>query len=78
MLAWKEFQEKMPLDRVQILLIDPSVPFGTPFADEARELGFYGVQDGARFRIDDSGDAQGDKLLKQVDNLEMMMLAEDT
>lgn len=76
-LAWQAFGEKIPLERLQLLLVDPAVPFGVAFADESRELGFYGVQDGARFRVDDSGDAQGDKLLKKVDNLEKLLTAAD-
>jgi len=77
LLAWQTFGEKIPLDQVQLQLVDPNVPFGVAFSDESQELGFYGVQDGAVLRIDDSADAQGDKLLKQVDTLEKRMLAED-
>lgn len=76
-LAHQGFGEKVPLDRMQLHLVDPAVPFGIPFADESRDLGFYGVQDGARLRVDDTADAQGDKMCKAIDNLEKRMLASD-
>lgn len=76
-LAHKSFGEKVPVERMQLLLVDPAVPFGTPFADESRDLGFYGVMDGARLRVDDSADNYGDKMLKAVDNTEKQMLASD-
>jgi len=76
-LAHQSFGEKVPLERMQLLLVDPAVPFGVAFPDESRDIGFYGVQDGARLRVDDSADAQGDKMIKAVDNLEKRMLAAD-
>eukprot|EP00411_Alexandrium_monilatum_P100547 CAMPEP_0175787008 /NCGR_PEP_ID=MMETSP0097-20121207/80130_1 /TAXON_ID=311494 /ORGANISM="Alexandrium monilatum, Strain CCMP3105" /LENGTH=55 /DNA_ID=CAMNT_0017097953 /DNA_START=64 /DNA_END=228 /DNA_ORIENTATION=- len=39
--------KQVPLTRVQLVLSDPALPFGLPFEDESRELGFYGVGDGA-------------------------------
>merc|ERR1712113_309926 len=50
--------KKVPLDRVRIVLADPALPFGLPFDDENRELGFYGVGDGAEIRVDDTADAE--------------------
>merc|ERR1712083_545688 len=50
--------KQVPLDRVRIVLADPALPFGLPFDDENRELGFYGVGDGAEIRVDDIADAE--------------------
>lgn len=47
------FKNKIPLDRIRLVLADPALPFGLPFDDDARELGFYGVGDGAEIRVDD-------------------------
>jgi len=48
--------KKVPLDRLNLVLADPGLPFGLPFDDESRELGFYGVADGAEVRVDDLND----------------------
>mmetsp|Transcript_11488 Transcript_11488/g.35574 ORF Transcript_11488/g.35574 Transcript_11488/m.35574 type:complete len:617 (-) Transcript_11488:32-1882(-) len=47
---------QVPLDRVQLVLSDPGLPFGMPFEDESRELGFYGVGDGAEIHVSDTAD----------------------
>lgn len=49
--------KQVPLDRVRLVLADPGLPFGVPFDDDSRELGFYGVGDGAEIRVDDAADA---------------------
>merc|ERR1711924_59257 len=63
--------KKVPLDRLRLVLADPGLPFGLPFDDESRELGFYGVADGAEIRVDDLNDhkSTGEKELKRVSNL---------
>merc|ERR1719272_979169 len=48
--------KKVPLDRLNLVLADPGLPFGMPLDDESRELGFYGVCDGAEIRVDDLKD----------------------
>jgi len=48
--------KQVPLDRIRLQLAEPSLPFGIPFDDESRELGFYGVGDGAEIRVDDAAD----------------------
>lgn len=50
--------KKVPLARMQLLLADPGLPWAVPFEDESRELGFYGVTDGAQIRVDDTADAR--------------------
>merc|ERR1712190_244038 len=60
----------IPLDRVRLVLADPGLPFGLPFDDESRELGFYGVADGAEVRVDDIQDQNfGEREVKRVSNL---------
>jgi len=48
--------KKVPLERVRLVLADPALPFGLPFEDDSRELGFYGVGDGGEIRVDDLSD----------------------
>eukprot|EP00439_Symbiodinium_sp_Y106_P071917 s552_g13.t1 len=48
--------KQVPLDRVMLTLADDGLPFGVPLDDEARELGFFGIGDGAEIRVDDSAD----------------------
>merc|ERR1712232_201090 len=50
--------KKVPLERIQLYLGDPGMPFGVPFDDENRELGFYGVGDGAEIRVDEQVDTK--------------------
>mmetsp|Transcript_89773 Transcript_89773/g.159610 ORF Transcript_89773/g.159610 Transcript_89773/m.159610 type:complete len:615 (+) Transcript_89773:65-1909(+) len=50
--------KQVPSDRLVLTLADDGLPFGVPLDDEARELGFFGIGDGAEIRIDDSADAQ--------------------
>jgi len=52
------FFKQVPYDRIQLQLADPALPFGVPLDDEARELGFYGVGDGAEIRVDDAQDLE--------------------
>jgi hypothetical protein len=54
-LSQKQFK-KISLDRIKLYLGDPGMPFGVPFDDENRELGFYGVGDGAEIRVDEIED----------------------
>jgi len=62
--------KQVPLDRVNLILADPGLPFGLPFEDESRELGFYGVCDGAEIRVDDKNDQSfGKREIKRVNNL---------
>jgi len=49
--------KQVPLDRLVMTLADDGLPFGVPLDDEARELGFFGIGDGAEIRVDDSADA---------------------
>lgn len=53
--------KKVPLERIQLILGEPGMPFGFTLDDEDRELGFYGVSDGAEFRVDDIADSDGTK-----------------
>lgn len=48
--------KKVPVSRIRLVLSDGALPFGVPLEDEARELGFYGVGDGAEVRVGDAGD----------------------
>lgn len=48
--------KQVPQDRIRLQLADPSLPFGIPLDDDSRELGFYGVGDGAEIRVDDAAD----------------------
>lgn len=48
--------KKVPLDKLQLVLSDPGLPFGFCFDDESRELGFYGVGDGAEIHVKDARD----------------------
>jgi len=48
--------KQVPLPRVHLVLSDPALPFGLPFDDESRELGFYGVGDGAEIHVGDNAD----------------------
>jgi len=48
--------KQVPFDRIRLQLADSALPFGIPLDDEARELGFYGVGDGAEIRVDDAQD----------------------
>jgi len=48
--------KKVPVNRIRLVLADEGLPFGVPLEDEARELGFYGVGDGAEVRVGDSAD----------------------
>merc|ERR1712008_521636 len=48
--------KKVPLDKLQLVLSDPGLPFGFCFEDESRELGFYGVGDGAEIHVKDVRD----------------------
>jgi hypothetical protein len=50
--------KKVPLERIQLYLGDPGMPFGVPLDDENRELGFYGVGQGAEIRVDDLEDSK--------------------
>lgn len=62
--------KQVPLDRINLILADPGLPFGLPFDDESRELGFYGICDGAEIRIDDQNDQNfGQREIKRVNNL---------
>lgn len=62
--------KKVPLERINLVLADPGLPFGLPFDDESRELGFYGVCDGAEIRVDDLNDQNfGTREVKRVSNL---------
>merc|ERR1711912_47819 len=62
--------KKVPLDRLNLVLADPGLPFGLPFDDESRELGFYGVADGAEIRVDDVNDQNfAEREAKKVSNL---------
>lgn len=65
--------KQVPLPRVRLLLADPGLPFGVPFDDESRELGFYGVCDGAEIRVDDTADASGDREASRVEGLAARM-----
>lgn len=53
--------KQVPLDRLQLTLADDGLPFGVPLDDEARELGFFGIGDGAEIRVDDTADAPPSK-----------------
>lgn len=48
--------KKVPLERVRLVLADDGLPFGVPLDIDERELGFFGVSDGAEIRVDDSSD----------------------
>jgi len=48
--------KQVPLDRLTLTLADDGLPFGVPLDDEARELGFFGIGDGAEIRVDDTAD----------------------
>jgi hypothetical protein len=48
--------KKVPLNRIRLSLVDEGLPFGIPLDDDNRELGFYGVGDGAEIRVADSAD----------------------
>lgn len=48
--------KSIPLDRITLTLADDGLPFGIPLNDEARELGFFGIGDGAEIRVDDEED----------------------
>lgn len=48
--------KNVPLNRVQLQLIDSSLPFGIHFSDENRELAFYGVSDRCEIHVVDTGD----------------------
>eukprot|EP00929_Paragymnodinium_shiwhaense_P080067 TRINITY_DN41736_c0_g4_i1.p1 TRINITY_DN41736_c0_g4~~TRINITY_DN41736_c0_g4_i1.p1 ORF type:complete len:628 (-),score=125.07 TRINITY_DN41736_c0_g4_i1:78-1961(-) len=61
--------KQVPLARIRLLLADPALPFGVPFDDEGRELGFYGVCDGAEIRVDDTADQKGDRDVARVEGL---------
>jgi hypothetical protein len=62
--------KQVPLDRINLILADPGLPFGLPFDDDSRELGFYGICDGAEIRIDDKNDQNfGQREIKRVNNL---------
>jgi len=62
--------KKVPLDSINLILGEPGLPFGMPFDDESRELGFYGISDGAEIRVDDRNDQNfGQKEMKRVSNL---------
>merc|ERR1712070_178951 len=62
--------KKVPLERLNLVLADPGLPFGLPFDDESRELGFYGVADGAEIRVDDLNDQNIEtREQKRVSNL---------
>jgi len=68
--------KKVPLDRLRLVLADPGLPFGLPFDDESRELGFYGVADGAEIRVDDLNDQNfGEREIKRVSNLADRLVA---
>jgi hypothetical protein len=62
--------KKVPLDRINLLMAEPGLPFGTPLDDESRDLGFYGISDGYEIRVDDTNDQNfGQKEMKRVSNL---------
>eukprot|EP00927_Polykrikos_kofoidii_P065854 TRINITY_DN61571_c0_g1_i1.p1 TRINITY_DN61571_c0_g1~~TRINITY_DN61571_c0_g1_i1.p1 ORF type:complete len:699 (-),score=134.76 TRINITY_DN61571_c0_g1_i1:400-2397(-) len=65
--------KQVPLPRVRLLLADPGLPFGVPFDDESRELGFYGVCDGAEIRVDDAADGSGEREVSRVEGLAARM-----
>jgi len=68
--------KKVPLDRIKLSLADPALPFGVPFDEDSRELGFYGVNDGAEVRVDDLADFKGDKDVARVERCaERMQMA---
>lgn len=48
--------KQVPLDRLTLTLADDGLPFGVPLDDEVRELGFFGIGDGAEIRVDDTAD----------------------
>lgn len=48
--------KQVPLDRLTLTLADDGLPFGVPLDDEVRELGFFGIGDGAEIRVDDLAD----------------------
>jgi len=68
--------KKVPIDRISLLLADPCLPFGIPFDDESRELGFYGLLDGAEIRVDDIADSFSGKSVATVENLASQIGAE--
>merc|ERR1719329_440877 len=57
----------VPLERIRLLLADAALPFGVPFDDENRELGFYGICNGAEIRVDDIQDMRGMKDVKRAE-----------
>lgn len=57
-LSQKLFKQ-VPLPRIRLLLADGV--HGFPLEDDTRELGFYGVCDGADVNVDDAADATGSK-----------------
>lgn len=69
--------KQVPLDRIGLLLADPALPFGLPFDDESRELGFYGVSDGAEIRVDDLADSKFQKGETRVENLVAQISSDD-
>lgn len=52
---------KIPIDRIRLqVAADPLLPFGIALDDEARELGFFGVGDGAEIWVDDASERAKD------------------
>jgi len=50
--------KKVPLDSMKLLFNDPSLPFGIPFEDDSRDLGFYGVSDTSEIHVHDTRDSE--------------------
>lgn len=57
-LSQKTFKH-LPLARLSLVLADPGFPYGLPLDDDSRELGFYGIADGAELVIQDVQEAPG-------------------
>mmetsp|Transcript_34139 Transcript_34139/g.61436 ORF Transcript_34139/g.61436 Transcript_34139/m.61436 type:complete len:622 (-) Transcript_34139:53-1918(-) len=56
--------KQVPLDRIKLTLVDGGA-FALPLEEESRELGFYGIGDGAEVRVDDSGDLLPESVAKK-------------
>jgi hypothetical protein len=70
--------KKVPLERINLVLADPGLPFGLPFDSESHELGFYGVADGAEIRVDDLNDQNiSTREKKKASNLHLAPAVDD-
>lgn len=65
--------KQVPLERLKLLLADPELLCGVPLDDESRELGFYGVAEGAEIRVDDAQDMQGERAVAHVEHFAKRM-----